>query len=238
MKDRLCLALDIEDEKEILRIVEELKDEVGYFKLNSAFTKNGPELIKKIKTKKAKLFLDLKFHDIPNTVGNYASIVTAMGIDIFNVHASGGFEMMKSAVMSAEETSKKLKIPKPKVIAVTILTSLNQDALKNELNITENLEDQVVHLALLAKKAGCDGVVASAKEASLIRKACGTDFLIITPGIRPSWSEKGDQKRVLEPKDAIKAGSSLLVIGRPILDAEDRKAAAKKIIDEIDKGNF
>jgi orotidine-5'-phosphate decarboxylase len=152
---------------------------------------------------------------------------------MFNVHASGGFEMMKSAADSAKQTAELLGIKKPLVLGVTVLTSLDQQKMNNELRIFGTVEDQVVHLAKLAKQAGLDGVVASAKETRMIREACGNDFLIVTPGIRPLWAAEGDQKRVVTPKDAVANGSDYLVIGRPITGQPDRIDAANKILEEL-----
>jgi len=235
-RELVCLALDLNSKQEILDTVEELKDLVGYFKLNSAFTSFGPELIKEIKQKGAKIFLDLKFHDIPNTLANYAEAAVKLDIDMFNVHIAGGKEMMQSAIKKAEETSKQLNKQRPKIIGVTILTSINQDILSNELNIQEGLKQQVLNFAKLANESGLDGIVCSSADLDEIKDKFPENFLFVTPGVKGVSTPAGeDQKRVFSPANAVKAGSSLLVIGRAILAAPDRKAAALEILEDIGK---
>lgn len=237
-KQRLVLPLDIDDLDEAKKIISECKEHVGVFKANSIFTRHGAAIVEEIQKAKCKVFLDLKFHDIPNTAASYARAAARLGVFMFNVHCSGGYEMMKAAADAAKDEAEKLGHEKPLVLGVTILTSIDQKAMNDELRIDGTIEEQVVHLAKLAKKAGLDGVVASAKEVAAIRKACGKDFIILTPGIRPAWSEKGDQKRVVTPADAVKNGSDYIVIGRPILEAASygmtRQKAAWKILQEIE----
>lgn len=232
-KEKICVALDFDDLKQIKYVIDNLKDKVGWFKINSAFTKYGPQLVEYIKQQNCKLFLDLKFHDIPNTVANYARIVTSMGVDMFNVHACGGADMMQAAVLAANEQAEKLHTVRPKVIAVTVLTSMDEHGL-NEISINKSPEEQVLSLANLANSAHIDGVVASAKEAAIIRENLRQDFLIVTPGIRPTWSVSGDQKRIVTPKQAIDLGVDIMVIGRPITQAENMSLAADKILEEIE----
>jgi len=232
-KEKLVIALDIDDIKLAEEIIEEIKDNVGYFKINSLFTKYVQKAADMIKSKGCRIFLDLKFHDIPNTVANYAKIATEMEVDMFNVHTSGGLEMMKACSDAVKEKAEELGINKPIVLGVTVLTSIDQNALNSELKVNGTCEEQVVNLAKLAKKAGLDGVVASPKEIAAIRGACGKDFIILTPGIRPEWSQKNDQKRVMTPKEAVQQGVNYIVIGRPIVNAENRKEAAKKVLEEL-----
>jgi len=234
-KDRICLALDVDDRKKAIALVEELHKYVGVYKINSLFNEEGPAIVREVIKKGGKVFLDLKYHDIPNTVANYAKAATKMGVFMFNIHASGGLAMMKAAAEAVKETAEELRIKKPLVLGVTVLTSIDQDALNSQLNVEGEVEQQVVHLALLAKKAGLDGVVCSPKEIKAIRKACGNDFVIVTPGIRPAWSATDDQKRITTPKDAVEAGADYLVIGRPIRNALDKADAAKRILKEIGK---
>lgn len=233
---QIFLALDDLSKDEILKLVDELKDDV-MFKINDSFTKYGPELISEIHKKGGEVFLDLKFHDIPNTVANYSKVCAEKNVFMFNVHCLGGFEMMKAAKDSLDKYCAEHKKRKPLLIGVTILTSMNEETLKDELNITTNLNETVKNLALLAKKAGLDGVVCSPKEVEIVKKACGKNFLTVTPGIRPSWSESGDQKRITTPKDAKKLGTEYVVVGRPIIQASKfgltRIDAAKKIIEEM-----
>ncbi|MBW2977719.1 orotidine-5'-phosphate decarboxylase [Candidatus Woesearchaeota archaeon] len=232
-KDKICLALDVDSAEKARALVKELHDYVGVFKINSLFNEAGPKIVKEIVDNGGKVFLDLKYHDIPNTVANYAKAATKMGVFMFNIHATGGLEMMKAAAEAVKETAESLDIKKPIVLGVTVLTSIDQDALNSELNVSGEVEAQVIHLALLAKKAGLDGVVCSPKEIKAIREACGNDFVIVTPGIRPAWSATDDQKRITTPKDAVEAGADYLVIGRPIRNADDKVEAAKKILEEI-----
>ena len=232
-KDRILVALDVDSAEKALALAEELKDYVGGYKIGKElFTSAGPELVKSIASH-SKVFLDLKYHDIPNTVAGAAKAAAKLGVAMFNIHASGGLEMMKAAADAAKQAAEESGITKPLVLAVTVLTSINQEILNNELNIEADVAKQVVHLALLAKKAGCDGVIASAKETKMIKDACGNDFAVVTPGIRPLWAASGDQKRVVTPKDALADGSDYLVIGRAITGQPDKIEAAKKILDEI-----
>jgi orotidine-5'-phosphate decarboxylase len=236
MNKKIFLALDNLEKKEILELVKELKNEV-MFKINDSFLKFGPELIEEIQSLGGEVFLDLKFHDIPNTVANYAKAAAEKKVFMFNVHCLGGIEMMKQAKLAIEEYCNKSNTRKPLIVGVTILTSMDEKTIKEEMKINLSLEEMVKHLALNAKKAGLDGVVCSPKEIELVKKACGKNFLCVTPGIRPEYASLDDQKRVLTPKEAVKKGADFLVIGRPIIEAQKykmkRKEAAKKIMQEI-----
>ncbi len=208
---------------------------MGAFKIgNQLFTAEGTKVVDMVNKKGGKVFLDLKFHDIPNTVARAAEVATKLGIYIFNVHTSGGYEMMKVAAEASKKISSILGIRKPLILGVTLLTSINQEILEKEIHIKKKLEEQVVHLAKLAKAAGLDGVVASPWEIKEIRKACGEDFVILTPGIRPAGKSSDDQKRVMTPQEAIKLGSDFLVIGRPIRNASNPVEAAKEILREME----
>jgi orotidine-5'-phosphate decarboxylase len=232
---KIFVALDNLRKDEILSLVDELKDKV-LFKLNDAFTNYGPGLVDEIHKRGGEIFLDLKFHDIPNTVANYVKAACNLGVYMFNVHCSGGFEMMQTAKETLNVYCVENKLRKPILIGVTVLTSMNEEEFTN-LSINNSLVDQVKNLALIAKKAGIDGVVSSPKEVEMIKEACGDDFLVVTPGIRPDWSVADDQKRITTPRDAVKNCSDYLVIGRPIIKAEDynmsRNEAVDKILDEI-----
>jgi orotidine-5'-phosphate decarboxylase len=236
MEKKIFLALDGMKEKEILELVDELKEEV-MFKVNDACLRHGTTIIEKIHSKGGEVFLDLKFHDIPNTIENYSRIAAEKKVFLFNVHCLGGTEMMKKAVETVKEYCKKNNSRKPLIAGVTILTSIEEKTLKEELKVNLSLKEMVKHLALNAKKAGLNGVVCSPKEIKLIKEACGENFITITPGIRPEWSKKDDQKRVTTPKEAILNGADFIVIGRPIIQAKKygmtRKEATKKIIQEI-----
>ena len=235
-KERLVLALDVDDFKKAEELVSELSDYVGAFKIgNQLFTTEGPKVVNMVNKKGGKVFLDLKFHDIPNTVARAAEVATKLGVYIFNVHTSGGYEMMKAATEASKKISLALSIRKPLILGVTLLTSINQEILEKEIGIKKRLEEQVVHLAKLAKAAGLDGVVASSWEIKEIRKACKEDFIILTPGIRPAGKSSDDQKRIMTPGGAIKLGSDFLVIGRPIRNASNPVEAVKEILKEMEE---
>jgi len=233
LKDKLIIALDVDTEKEALALVRLLKTDVGIFKVGSElFTSCGPSIVEKVKKEGRGVFLDLKFHDIPNTVKKSAIAATRLGVSIFNVHSLGGYDMMKLVSEAVRDEAARLKIEKPKVIAVTILTSMDTESLKR-IGVRGSAEDAVLRLARLAKEAGLEGVVASAAEIRRIRETIGKDFIIVTPGVRPTWASKNDQKRVATPSDAVKDGADYIVVGRPIIEAEDPCAAARKILEEI-----
>ena len=234
-RERLVLALDVDNFKKAEQLVGKLSDYVGVFKIGSQlFTAGGAKVVNMINEKGGKVFLDLKFHDIPNTVARAAEVATKLGVYIFNVHTSGGYEMMKAAAEASKKISLALGVRKPLILGVTLLTSINQEILEKEIGIKKRLEEQVVHLAKLAKAAGLDGVVASSWEIKEIREACGEDFVILTPGIRPAGKSSDDQKRVMTPREAIKLGADFLVIGRPIRNAVNPVEAAKEILREME----
>jgi orotidine-5'-phosphate decarboxylase len=183
-----------------------------------------------------RVFLDLKYHDIPNTVAKAAAEAVKLGVSIFNVHALGGLAMMKAAADSAKETAEKHGLPRPVVLAVTVLTSMDQRGLQRELKITRPLRREVCHLARLAQRAGLDGVVASPQEIKMLRRSIRGAFVVLTPGVRPAWAGMDDQKRTMTPAEAVAAGADYLVVGRPVLKAEDRRAAVEKILEEIGQG--
>lgn len=232
-RERLIFALDVEHFAEAQKLLGLLKGHVGLFKVGKQlFTHSGPKVIDMIRNKGERVFLDLKFHDIPNTVAKAGEEATKLGSTMFTVHSMGGYEMMKGAVESSRNTAKQLNTPKPFILAVTILTSMDE-AILEEVGIKTPLEEQVVRLARLAKRAGVSGVVASPREISLIRDHCGSDFLIVTPGVRPASAAKDDQKRTLTPGEAIRAGANYIVVGRPIKEADDPVRAADEIVEEI-----
>ena len=232
-KDKIIFALDVEHFQEAQKWVTLLKDRVGIFKVGKQlFTHAGPKVIDMIRQKGQKAFLDLKFHDIPNTVARAGEEATKHHVTMFNLHALGGFEMMKKTVDASRAAAKKLGIPKPLILAVTILTSMDEETMK-EVGIQGPVQEEVGRLALLSMKAGVDGVVASPQEISIIRKQCGEKFLIVTPGIRSPTDKKDDQKRTMSPKEAVAAGANYLVIGRPIKEAKDPLEAVQKIIEDI-----
>jgi len=234
-KNPLVLALDVDDASEALTIVHELKDVVGTFKIgHQLFTAYGPDIVRKAISTGGRVFLDLKYHDIPNTVAKASEEAVKLGVSIFNVHALGGFDMMKAAAQSTKEAAQKWSKPLPLVLAVTILTSMDEKSLKSELKITRSLQREVAHLARMARRAGMDGVVASPQEIKLLRRSIPGDFVVLTPGVRPAWAALDDQKRVMSPGEACAAGADYIVVGRPVLKAPNRREAVIKILDEIE----
>ena len=236
MRARLIFALDVASTKEAIELVDALKDEVGMFKVGKQlFLHAGPEIIRQIKERGGEVFLDLKFHDIPRTVAKAGAEATRLGVRMFDLHASGSVAMMRQSVAEVNKVSRTEHLVRPKLLAVTVLTSLNQDDLKR-VGVRSGVESQVVRLAKLAREAGMDGVVASPHEVARIRKECGRRFLIVTPGIRAPKGALDDQKRVLTPEEAIRAGANYLVVGSPIRDASDPAAAARSIVAAMERG--
>jgi orotidine-5'-phosphate decarboxylase len=234
MRERLIAALDIDSLDQAQELVRLLAGEVGMFKIGKQlFTHAGPQAVRLIQELGGEIFLDLKFHDIPNTVAKAAIEATRMGVKMFNVHASGSLEMMRLTVKEVERVCRQEKRRKPIMLAVTVLTSLSQDDLKR-VGVDGKVADQVVRLALLTKEAGMDGVVASPQEVGDIREACGRHFVIVSPGIRPADSKRNDQQRVMTPGEAVRGGVDYIVVGRPILEAKDPVAAARSIVAEME----
>lgn len=230
---RLIVALDVSSMEKVRYLVEELGDTVSYYKVGmELFYSVGSEVITYLKEKGKEIFLDLKLHDIPNTVANGLAALTSMGASMLNIHASGGVAMMKAASQAVASKAETLGVQRPKLIAVTILTSID-DAEWTNLRYSEDIPGQVVNLARLAHNAGLDGVVASPQEAAMIRAACGDDFIIVTPGVRPQGAAVNDQSRIATPSGALKNGASHLVVGRPITAAADPGKAAAAILEEM-----
>ena len=229
-RDKLIVALDVSSAEAGARVADQLRGRVGMFKVGlENFSAEGPVLPRYLVAQGDKVFLDLKLHDIPNTVRAAARQAAQLGVSMFNLHASGGRKMMEAAVEGAREGL----AGRPLVLGVTVLTSLSGGDLA-ELGIADSPEDAVVRLALLAKQAGLDGVVASPREITALRKALGPEFVIVTPGIRPAAAGADDQVRIATPSSAIQAGASYIVVGRPITEAADPVAAANAIVAEME----
>jgi orotidine-5'-phosphate decarboxylase len=231
---RLIVALDFPDAKEALACADRLKPLGVTFKVGmQLFYQAGMALVDTLQADGNPVFLDLKLHDIPNTVEKATESLVSQGVTFFNVHAQGGPEMMTASVQAAKSMATEKHLADPTVIAVTLLTSLNQHQLTHHLQSTMSTTDYAVHLAQSAQQSGLQGVVCSAQEAQAIRNACGPEFILITPGIRPLGSDSQDQSRILTPQKAIEAGSTYLVVGRPITQAENPKEATARILDEM-----
>ena len=232
---KIIFALDVSTLVEARRFVTLLKGRVGLFKVGlELYTAYGKEAVKAVQDEGGRVFLDLKFHDIPNTVSRAAEEAVKLGVDMFNLHATGGMEMMRETVDRCRKMAEKLGRPAPIILAVTVLTSMDEGNMR-EVGLLGPVEERVVSLAELAQRAGIDGVVASPREIVSIRKRCGEKFAIVTPGIRPAFEQTGkdDQKRVMTAREAIVAGASYIVIGRPVRLAPDPVAAMDKVLHEI-----
>jgi len=236
MRERLIVALDVDTLDQARDFVQRLAGEVGLFKVGKQlFTHAGPQAVQLIQQLGGEIFLDLKFHDIPNTVAKAAIEATRLGVKMFNVHASGSLEMMRTTVKEVERVCRAQKLRRPIMLGVTVLTSLNQEDLQR-VGVVHKVADQVVRLALLTKEAGMEGVVASPHEVADIRAACGPSFVIVTPGIRLAESNRDDQQRVMTPLEAVRAGVDYIVVGRPILEAGDPVSAARAIVADMEQG--
>jgi orotidine-5'-phosphate decarboxylase len=232
-RQRLIFALDVDSFEEARKWVSLLSDRVGVFKVGKQlFTRCGPDIVRMIRDAGGEVFLDLKFHDIPNTVAMAAIEASRLDVKMFNVHALGGLAMMRRTVAAVRDLFASDPARRPLLLAVTLLTSSDEATLR-EVGIERPVEEMVVGLARLAKEAGMDGVVASPQEIEAIRRACGPDFVIVTPGVRPSFAAVDDQKRIATPGQAIAAGADYLVVGRPIAKAEDPVAAVGLIVREM-----
>lgn len=233
-RKKIIFALDVHGIEDIDRWAERLAGKVGMFKVGKElFTSCGPAAVKAVQRHGGQVFLDLKYHDIPNTVSSAMCEAARLGVQLTNLHALGGAEMMETAVAAVHKEFSAAE--RPRLLAVTILTSSTVDTLR-QVGIEYSVQDMVVRLARLAKASGMDGVVASPLEIGLIREACGHDFLVVTPGVRPSFAAVDDQKRIMTPAEAVTSGADYLVIGRPIAKAADPVQAAEAIALEIAEG--
>lgn len=236
MREKIIVALDVDTEQEALTLTEALRDHVGAFKVGlQLYNNTGPGIVRAIAEAGGRVFLDLKFHDIPNTAARAAEAVVGLGAFMFNVHASGGKKMMAETAAAARKRADELGIAMPLLIGVTVLTSMSEAELYEETGVTRPLQEHVAALSRLCLDAGLDGVVASAREIPWIRQACGSEFLIVSPGIRPAWAAGNDQTRIVTPKEALTLGADYLVIGRPLTAAPDPREAAIRLLAELEE---
>lgn len=236
-KERIIVALDFASEKEALSCADSLVGAASYVKVGmQLYYAAGPGIVDELKKRGFKIFVDLKVHDIPNTAKGAMQSLASLGVDMVNVHAAGGKEMMMAAKEGLEKGA--VQGVKPLLIAVTQLTSTTQEVMNHDLGIPGSLSECVKHYALLAKEAGLDGVVASPLEVELIKQACGEAFLTVTPGIRPMGSDVGDQKRITTPEQAFALGSDYIVIGRPVTKAENPAKAMEEILGSIGERSY
>jgi len=233
VEDRIIVPLDVPTEAQAIALVEQLP-QVTFWKVGlELFVSTGSEIIRALKNRQKRVFLDLKFHDIPNTITGAIRQASAYSVDLITIHATAGRPALQAASRAAVEGSKNAGCPSPKLIAITLLTSLTSRDLAFDLKIPIELEEYALQMALLAQESGLNGAVCSPQEVSQLRRVCGDDFLLVCPGVRPTWAQANDQKRSMTPSDAIKAGADYLVIGRPITAAPDPVAAWEKVCEEL-----
>jgi orotidine-5'-phosphate decarboxylase len=235
--ERLLIALDVEHRERALELVSTLRGLAGGYKIGMRlFTLEGPALVRELVDRGERVFLDLKFHDIPNTVEQAVESAVRTGAWMINVHACGGIPMMQAAVRAGRDTANRLGRPVPVMIAVTVLTSMDDQVLR-AVGVARPMLDQVMSLAQMAQSAGMDGVVASPRETAAIRHACGDSFVVVTPGIRgaAATAPADDQTRTMGPAEAVRAGATYIVVGRPIIAASDPRAAAQAIAEDLQR---
>lgn len=231
--NKIIVPLDVPTQEQAIALIEQLP-QVTFWKVGlELFVSTGSEILTILKERQKRIFLDLKFHDIPNTVAGACRAAGRYGVDLLTIHATAGRKALQAAKTAVEEGATQAGCSPPKLIAITILTSLNSRELAFDLKIPLELPEYALQMALLAKESGLDGAVCSPQEVSQLRETCGDDFLLVCPGVRPKWAEASDQQRTLTPSEAIKAGANYLVIGRPITAAPDPAAAFEKICEEI-----
>ncbi len=223
--DKIVVALDVATKREAMRLVEQLREQISFFKIGlQLYTAEGPEIVRAVIASGAKIFLDLKLHDIPNTVARAVESASELGVEMLTIHLSGGSEMIRAAAAARKREMS--------ILGVTVLTSSTQHTL-DEVGIGEQLDRHVLRLGNLGVAAGIDGVVASPFETRFLRNELGDKITIVVPGVRPSWSEPGDQKRFMTPREALEAGANYLVIGRPITAHKNPREAVEKILEEF-----
>jgi orotidine-5'-phosphate decarboxylase len=231
--DKIIVPLDVPTEAAAIALLDQLP-QVTFWKVGlELFVSTGSGILQTLKARQKKIFLDLKFHDIPNTMAGACRAAAQYGVDLLTIHAAAGQTALEASQFAVIEGAAASNVPPPQIIAITVLTSLTARMLALELKVPLELEDYALQMALLAQKSGLAGAVCSPQEVAQLREICGQDFLLVCPGVRPTWAEKGDQQRPMTPKDAIRAGANYLVIGRPITTAPDPAAAFERICEEL-----
>ncbi|MGH1396415.1 MAG: orotidine-5'-phosphate decarboxylase [Trichormus sp.] len=232
-EQRIIVPLDVADEKSAIALIERL-EVVSFWKVGlELFTSVGPKILEVLKSRNKQIFLDLKFHDIPNTMAGACRAAAGYGVDLLTIHATAGRNALKAATEAVQEGATQAGVKPPKLIAVTLLTSISARQLAFDLKIPIELPEYALNMALMAQESGLDGAVCSPQEVAQLRQTCGDDFLFVCPGVRPTWAEPGDQKRSLTPSQAIQAGADYLVIGRPITAAAEPELAWQRITQEL-----
>jgi orotidine-5'-phosphate decarboxylase len=232
-KERIIVPLDVPDEDSATFLINKL-EQVTFFKVGlELFTSTGPKIIDLLKSRKKRIFLDLKFHDIPNTVAGACRSAARYGVDLLTIHATCGTDALKAASEAVQDEAAKVNLNPPKLIAITLLTSISSRQLAFDLKIPLELPEYALAMALMAQETGLDGAVCSPQEVAQLRQTCKDNFLLVCPGVRPTWADKGDQKRSLTPAQAIASGADYLVIGRPITAAADPQLAWQRICEEL-----
>lgn len=231
--ERIIVPLDVPDAESARRLIDGIP-EVTFWKVGlQLFVSSGPDILTYLKAQGKRIFLDLKFHDIPNTMAGACHAAGQYGVDLVTVHATAGLAALQTAQQAAEEGAAAAQMAVPNLIAVTVLTSIDARALAFDLKVPLELSDYALQMALLSQQAGLAGSVCSPHEAELLRRCCGNDWLLVCPGVRPEWAQAGDQRRVMTPGEAIAAGANYLVIGRPIIQASEPDMAFQRICDEL-----
>lgn len=231
--DQIIVPLDVPDLQSAIALLDQLP-QVNFWKVGlELFTSSGPTILEVLKSRQKRIFLDLKFHDIPNTVAGACRSAASYGVDLLTIHATAGRDALKAATEAVQVGATQAGVKPPQLIAITLLTSISSRQLAFDLKIPLELPEYALEMALMAQECGLNGAVCSPQEVAQLRQTCGDDFLLVCPGVRPSWADKGDQKRSLTPAQAIKAGANYLVIGRPITAAAEPELAWNKIVEEL-----
>ncbi|PAX58475.1 orotidine-5'-phosphate decarboxylase [Brunnivagina elsteri] len=231
--NKIIVPLDVATVEDAIALLNQLP-EVTFWKVGlELFTNTGPQILEVLKSRQKRIFLDLKFHDIPNTVAGACRAASRYGVDLLTIHSTNGRDALKAAAEAVQEGASQANVKPPKLIAITLLTSISSRQLASDLHVPLELPEYALKMALMAKESGLDGAVCSPQEVAQLHQTCGNNFLLVCPGVRPEWADKGDQKRTFTPAASLQAGANYLVIGRPITSAENPAIAWQKICEEV-----